>query len=186
MKTLLFVSALLVSSMSLAKSLKCDDGPSFTNKNFSINRDGAIGFNGTAIDLEGAIGLGRLESDRGYAYLSDITGRAADSDLSLTGLVLYISPKLACTNPNGGPTDSFECPLAQATIVATGTGTRGGEGAIFDRIRLSSQLTAQVSVKLEYKGATAALTGTVQANGELIRFSVPVEDTAGHCEITDI
>ena len=186
MKSLLLVSALLFSSLSFANSLVCDDGPSFTNKNFSINRDGAIGFNGTAIVLNGELALGELGAGAGFAHLSDITGRSADSDLSLTGLVLYISPKAACTNPEGSPTDSFECPLVKATVLATGTGTRGDlNSAIFDRVTLSSQLDAQVTAKLVYKGAKALLTGSVQANGKLVSFSIPVKDTANHCRVTD-
>lgn len=94
MKQLLLVSTILfLNTMAFAKTLECNDGPSYTGRSFSINRDGAIGFNGTYIVMkaDSAWDLG----NRGQISLDQITGRAADAKYSVKDITLAISPKSA-------------------------------------------------------------------------------------------
>jgi hypothetical protein len=187
MKTLIFITTLLaLSTTAFGKSLECTDAPSFTGKSFTINRDGAIGFDGTYITMKSQGTWGR---DFQFLTLADITGRAADEKLTLTGLTLAISLKASCTNPNADVHTPFKCSAKNVTVIAKGQGSEHN-GAIFDRITLSSQIeNADVEVELvpvNSVNAELILRGTVKAFGKTVDFEIPVTSKQDHCKVTSI
>ncbi|MFV8258858.1 hypothetical protein ACNQKP_13705 [Bdellovibrio bacteriovorus] len=182
MKSLFLAAALLLGNSAMALNLECTDSPSFTQRNFFINRDGAIGFDGTYITLNAELGYW---GNRGNYDLSQVTGRAADANKTLTGMTLAISPKAACTNPHGDlMKTSFTCGPVQATIIAKGEST-SSENGIFDRTTIYSQLKGQVTASLSINpNGTMLLKATVTSLGNTpIELEVPVRDSK-YCNIT--
>ncbi|WP_374033690.1 hypothetical protein ACES2I_13290 [Bdellovibrio bacteriovorus] len=182
MKSLFFVAALLLGNSAWALNLECSDSPSFTQRDFVINRDGAIGFDGTYIILSSASGYWGMN---GNYDLSQVTGRASDADKTLTAMTLAISPKAACTNPRGDlMTTSFTCGPVQATIIAKGEGT-SNENGIFDRTTIHSQLKAEVTASLSVNpNGTMLLKATVKSLGNTpIELEIPVRNQR-YCKVT--
>lgn len=182
MKSIFFAAALLLGNSAMALNLECTDSPSFTQRNFFINRDGAIGFDGTYITLNADFGYW---GSHGNYDLSQVTGRATDANKTLTGMTLAISPKAACTNPHGDlMTTSFTCGPVQATIIAKGEST-SNENGIFDRTTISSQMKGQVTASLSVNpNGSMLLKATVTSLGNTpIELEVPVR-APKYCNIT--
>ncbi|ASD62998.1 hypothetical protein [Bdellovibrio bacteriovorus] len=182
MKSIFLVAALLLGHPAMALNLECTDSPSFTQRSFFINRDGAIGFDGTYITMQADLGYW---GHRGNYSLSQVTGRAQDADKTVTAVTLAISPKAACTLPHGELlTTSFTCGPVDATIIAKGESTSSADG-IFDRTTIHSQLKAEVTASLSVNpNGTMLLKATVKSLGNTpIELEIPVRNQR-YCKIT--
>lgn len=184
--TILLTVLTVVASLAQAKSLTCDDGPSFTGMDFTINRDGSIGFNGTYITMNTQLGF----DNNGGKNLSDITGRPEDESLHLVGLGVGISPKEACTNPDADLQTPFQCRANRVSVVAIGKKEVQREGTgIFDRMTVESRLDLGVEAELLETASAPRrklrLNAVIHGRKRDVHVSIPVKDVEHHCKITN-
>lgn len=187
MKKALFtaIALMLIHNITFAKTLTCQESFSFTKKSISINRDGAIGFNGTYIYMQSPLGIWDAQHAHRLS-LDSITGDLNDKNLVVTGLVLAINPKESCTNPDAEPGVAFECSASETTIIAISEGSLARDSGIWDQITMQSQLKAQVHAKLTVnENQRIILSGSITARMQSIPFQLSMQAN-NDCEITDI
>jgi len=184
-------SLVLGAASAQSKTLSCDDGPSFTTREFTINRDGAIGFNGTFIHLTS--GGTWSSADGGPRTLADITGRVSDADLSLVDIVLPIYPREACTPADTALGTEFKCVKDGLSINVVGKGYRTSveSPVIAEQVTLGARIQANVTVDFKVLPGTSAddqrylLSGQITEvqTGHTIHFEVPVNSVNEHCQV---
>ncbi|HEX4925115.1 MAG TPA: hypothetical protein VFV50_13565 [Bdellovibrionales bacterium] len=192
---ILAIFALLGGEIASAKTLKCRETLSFTNRSFTMNRDGSIGFNGTFIVLHSPIavwGDGRPGHD-----VATLTGRARDKALRLVGMQLAISPKEACTSPDAPLGTSFTCSVKGADVRLYGEGSNNNvEPPVrFERVKLELAIRADIQLSFTARkpgpygdpdeGVSYSLAGTVTEaqTGRAVSFASPALKQV--CEIVD-
>lgn len=137
----------LISFSASAESLKCREVMSFRQADMFINRDGAIGFNGTYITIDASWFF-----QAGFNNLGQLTGRAADEELGPKALGLYLSPKGACTNNNDSLSEDFSCSVKQGEIDVTGKDFQTvSDTSIVSSETISKKLRLKVDVELDAK-----------------------------------
>ncbi len=137
----------LISFSALAESLKCTEVISFRQADMFINRDGAIGFNGTYITIDASWFF-----QAGFNSVNQLTGRASDENLAPIALGLYLSPKGSCTNNNDSLSEDFSCSVKQGEIDVTGKDFQTvSDASIVSSESISKKLRLKVDVELDAK-----------------------------------
>lgn len=169
---------LFTSTFSQAESLRCREPNTFRSTSLFINRDGAIGFNGTYIDLEASWFL----SDSNF---SEFASRPADAGFATEGYVLNLSPKESCTLNNNSLSEDFSCSIQQARVeVKLKKFQMLNDGGIaqFEHISKSVRVLVDVDLKSKIKmidaknrniQIQATLTNT--KNGKQIKLNEKME-----------
>lgn len=150
MKIKVLTIAALTSLITLgasAESLKCKETMSFRQADMFINRDGAIGFNGTFITIDASWFF-----QSGFKNLGQLTGRAADEKLGPKALGLYLSPKGSCTNNGDSLSEDFSCSVKQGEIDVTGQDFQTvSDSSIVSSESISKRLRLKVDVEIDAK-----------------------------------
>lgn len=140
-----------------AESLNCRELGTYRQASMTINRDGSIGFNGTAIDLQASWFF-----DTGFENVAQLSGREKDAALQPSAISLYLSPKGACTANNDSLSKDFSCSAKGADIDLTGHQFQPvTDGSAVTSEEVTRRMRMKVDVQLNAK-ITAAEKGNRQ------------------------
>lgn len=164
LKTAALTLTSVISFAASAESLNCQEMQSFRQASMFINRDGAIGFNGTYITIDASWFI-----QAGFNSLDQLTSRKSDKNLQPTAIVLHLSPKGACTNNGDSLSEDFSCSVKNGEIDVTGKEFKeisDGSAVSFEdiskRIRVNTNVNIDAKIKEnDDKTRSVQLTGVI-------------------------
>ena len=150
---LVFLTLILGTSInSFAESLRCFEEHSFRTATMFINRDGAIGFNGTYINLEASWFM-----KTNFRSVEQLTGRKVDEKLAPSAVLLHLSPKGICTNNNDSLSEDFSCSMLNGEIDLVASefvDIKDGSAVAFEKITKSLRLKSHVDLSAKIQVVT--------------------------------
>lgn len=154
---------------SFAKTLECNSND-FTYSTVTINRDGAIGFDGTFLTIFSGNGFLGFEHSNSRS-LQKVTSRTEDKDFQLQGFILPLGPKGGCTPSTGNLLEDFTCDVKGVSIQARGVGRKhyGKENSVIaEEIQKTVRVIADVTVTAKFNGTSPDGTVRLSLSGKIV------------------